>query len=324
MRGLGRVAMAAGGIVLAGYLLAIVRCECGLMPIGDALSLVLPWSIVRYYFLIPLAMMAIELAAVGWRDSSLAVILRWSPSVRVDAFYLMIQMWLVMPIIMATTGGLYWHAEELTKQYSLRLAVIEAPLVQGAIVFLVGDFVSYWVHRLMHKSAALWEAHKVHHSATDLNLMIAFRFHPLETTVLQFTSAAIFLLLGATLDTFVAFSFVHMLLGQIQHARVNWNYGLLGKVLVSPAFHRFHHSQHRQDFDHNFGARLVLWDWLFGTYSTRKLRPDEIGVDDNTYVDKSLLAEFFRPYYIFFVNISAAVRGALSRPVESGVEKVAD
>jgi len=56
----------------------------------------------------------------------------------------------------------------------------------------------------------LEEPHKVHHSATELNLMIAFRFHPLEKTIWAFTNAGLFLVLGATFETFIAASFVNM------------------------------------------------------------------------------------------------------------------
>ena len=312
MRNAGRGLGVAGIFVGAGYLLAVINCQCGLLSLAEAREKMLPWSTLQYYFVVPLAMMAIELALVGWRESSLAAILRWTPSIRGDAFYLLIQMWLVAPIVLATTGELYWHVDQLAKQHSLRLAVSDNPLVQGAIVFVVADFTSYWVHRASHLWPALWEAHKVHHSATDLNLMMAFRFHPLETTWLSLVSAGLFLLLGATFETFVVAAFINMLLGQIQHARIDWSYGPLGKILVSPAFHRFHHSRHRQDFDMNFGARLVVWDRLFGTYSPRTLRPDEIGVDGNTYVAQPLLSEFFRPYYVLVVSIASAIRSLQS------------
>jgi sterol desaturase/sphingolipid hydroxylase (fatty acid hydroxylase superfamily) len=288
-------------LVVAAYLFAIMKCECGPLPIDEALALVLPWEAFRYFILIPFAMMAVEALLVGWHNSSLAAILRWTPSIRGDAFYLALRI-LFVPL---TTAGLYLHLGEFARLHSLQLGVIENPVVQFAVVFVVNDFASYWVHRLMHASTALWEAHKVHHSATDLNLMMGFRFHPLESTVLAIVPATTFVLLGATLEPFAAFAFVPMLLGQVQHARVNWTFGLFGKVLVSPVFHRFHHSQHGEDFDHNFGARLVLWDQLFGTYSTRVIGPDDIGVDDNTYVGRPLLAEFFRPYFHFVVIVAA-------------------
>jgi sterol desaturase/sphingolipid hydroxylase (fatty acid hydroxylase superfamily) len=317
---------AAGSIVVAGYLLAILKCNCGLLSVNEALREMLPWSAVSYFLVIPLAMMVAEAVFVGWRNSSLAAILRWTPSIKVDAFYLAGQIWLVPVLVLATTGGLYWHVTELTKEHSLRLAVIDDPVVQCLVVFVVADFVSYWTHRMMHASPALWEAHKVHHSATDLNLMVAFRFHPLESTILSLVTAAIFFVLGASVDTFVVFSFINMLLGQIQHARVDWTYGWLGWILVSPSYHRFHHSRHRADFDMNFGARLVLWDRLFGTYSSKAIRPDEIGVDDNTYVEKPLLAEFFRPYYALVVGASTAMRSVWRRRLaaKAGSEQAAD
>ena len=297
-------------LVASAYLFAVIKCECGPLSIDEALALVLPWGAFRYFILIPFAMMAAEALLVGWPNSSLAAILRWTPSIRGDAFYLALQI-LFVPLL--TTVGL-WHLSEFARLHSLQLGVIENPVAQFAVIFVVNDFANYWVHRLMHASTALWEAHKVHHSATDLNLMMCFRFHPLEVTVLAIVPTMTFLLLGATLEIFAAFAFVHMLLGQVQHARVNWTYGLLGKVLVSPAFHRFHHSQHREDFDHNFGARLVIWDQLFGTCSTRVIGPGDIGVDDNTYVGRPLLVEFFRPCFRFVVSVARTLRGLHSGP----------
>ncbi len=60
----------------------------------------------------------------------------------------------------------------------------------------------------------------------------------------------------------------------------------------------------------NFGARLVLWDMLFGTYSPKLITPQSIGVDDNTYVSRSLADEFFRPYYVWGVSAAATCRRA--------------
>jgi len=313
-RTLVRAAAIAVVAVVAVYLLGIISCQCGLASPLKAIGRVLPWWAVEYFLVIPFALMIGEALLVGWRNSSLAVIARWGRSVQTDAFYLALQMLLYDVLLLATTGGLFWHASELSKAYSLQLGVIENPWLQAAVVFVAADFMSYWVHRGMHASPALWEAHKVHHSATDLNLMIAFRFHPLEKIVLAFADVALFLVLGATFEVFVIAGFVNMLLGQVQHARVDWTYGPLGMILVSPAFHRFHHSRHREDFDHNFGARLVVWDRLFGTYSPRTLRPEDIGVDNNTYVERPLLGEFFRPYYVFFTRAAAVLRSSWRAP----------
>ena len=90
-----RLSIAAGAIILAGYSLALIKCECGLLAPREALQAVLPWWAIRYFLLIPVVLMGVEALLVGWHNSSLAVILRWSPSVRVDAFYLAMQIWLV-------------------------------------------------------------------------------------------------------------------------------------------------------------------------------------------------------------------------------------
>lgn len=295
-----RIALILATCLAVVYGLALIQCDCGLLGPIAAVQIVMPYNAFQYFLLIPVALMVGEIFFTGWRNSSLAIILGWSPSIKADALYLAIQSTVVLPaLIAATTGGLFWHLRQLADAHSLKIGVIANPILQCAVIFVVGDFVSYWIHRWMHASPALWEAHKVHHSATELNLMIAFRFHPLEKTVLEFGNIFLALVLGATADTFVTFSFINMLLGQVQHTRADWTYGPLGKVLVSPMFHRFHHSVHREDHDMNFGARLVLWDMLFGTYSPKLITPQSIGVDDNTYVSRSLASEFFRPYYVW-------------------------
>lgn len=53
---------------------------------------------------------------------------------------------------------------------------------------------------------------------------------------------------------------VYVCVGMLQHANLGWNFGPLGKMLVSPAYLRLHHAsdvQHR-----NRGAVLTIWDVL--------------------------------------------------------------
>jgi sterol desaturase/sphingolipid hydroxylase (fatty acid hydroxylase superfamily) len=46
----------------------------------------------------------------------------------------------------------------------------------------------------------------------------------------------------------------------LPHTNVKWSYGPLGWVLVSPAYHRLHHSADSQDV--NLGVVLTVWDHL--------------------------------------------------------------
>ena len=58
----------------------------------------------------------------------------------------------------------------------------------------------------------------------------------------------------------------------LPHANLRWSFGPLGKVVVSPAYHRLHHARELTDARGavNLGFVLVGWDQLArATYPTR-------------------------------------------------------
>ena len=63
-----------------------------------------------------------------------------------------------------------------------------------AVVFL-GDFVSYWRHRLEH-THWLWPAHAIHHSDTEVTWLTLARFHPVNRAVTASVDIAPLALLG--------------------------------------------------------------------------------------------------------------------------------
>jgi sterol desaturase/sphingolipid hydroxylase (fatty acid hydroxylase superfamily) len=58
-------------------------------------------------------------------------------------------------------------------------------------------------------------------------------------------------------------------LGALPHANVRWTYGKLGRIFISPAYHRIHHSATGR-LDINLGAVFAVWDVL----SRRAVFPD--------------------------------------------------
>jgi hypothetical protein len=52
---------------------------------------------------------------------------------------------------------------------------------------------------------------------------------------------------------------------RLQHANLSWGFGPLGAILVSPQYHRIHHSRDREHHDCNYGDLLTIWDRAFGT-----------------------------------------------------------
>ncbi|MEI9963589.1 MAG: sterol desaturase family protein [Caulobacteraceae bacterium] len=154
-------------------------------------------------------------------------------------------------------------------------------------LFLAYDF-SYWVdHALKHKVPALWEFHRVHHTAEVLSPLTAFRMHPVDSLVFaNITAAAMgavngvgLYLLGGTakpatlsgtnviLVVFV-FAVIHL-----QHSHIPIRIGgWLGRVVFSPAHHHIHHSTRVEHYGCNLGSCLAVWDWMFGTL----ILPDEV------------------------------------------------
>ena len=147
-------------------------------------------------------------------------------------------------------------------------------------VFLVDDGSRYVLHRLLHRVPALWELHKVHHSAEVLTPLTLYRTHPIESALFAVRGA---LAVGATGGVFAwlwggplagweilgvdAIGFGFSLLGaNLRHSSVFLSYGpRIEQVLLSPAQHQVHHSQDPAHFNRNFGTSLAIWDRLGGS-----------------------------------------------------------
>jgi sterol desaturase/sphingolipid hydroxylase (fatty acid hydroxylase superfamily) len=54
---------------------------------------------------------------------------------------------------------------------------------------------------------------------------------------------------------------VYACLGALPHANVRWTYGKLGRIFISPAYHRIHHSATGR-LDINLGTVFAVWDVL--------------------------------------------------------------
>jgi sterol desaturase/sphingolipid hydroxylase (fatty acid hydroxylase superfamily) len=134
-------------------------------------------------------------------------------------------------------------------------------LARCAIAFVAVDALAYWMHRAAHASPLLWRLHRVHHSDPSLGVLTTFRFHVAEIAwrmLLQFLP--LYLLgIAAAIPTSAILALLAFNL--LAHSNRDWHFGLLGRAVVSPAYHGTHH---REDGT-NFGMYLVVWDSMFGT-----------------------------------------------------------
>ena len=163
-------------------------------------------------------------------------------------------------------------------------------------LFVVGDLSRYIVHRLFHRIPALWELHKVHHSATSMTPFTVYRMHPIESFIFGLrgvvasglVTGLFYYLFGSELRAVDllgvnVLGLVFNILGSnLRHSHVWLSYGsAIEHFLISPAQHQIHHSKAEKHYDRNFGSCFALWDLLFGTlYVTRGREHVEFGVGD--------------------------------------------
>ena len=189
---------------------------------------------------------------------------------------------------------------------------ISDPIAQIVVAFLVRDFFVYWTHRLQHRVSFLWEAHTMHHSANEFNVISVHRLYPLEELFGSFVSGVWLAILGASPQTYLAVIIFWQIQQHIIHSNVHWNLGWLGRwLIVSPAHHRIHHGKEAEFHDTNFGTQLIIWDRLFGTYKPSSTKFVEIGLDDKVY-NRSFLWDLatssLKSVVKFFVSLGLAVQ----------------
>lgn len=143
-------------------------------------------------------------------------------------------------------------------------ASLPAPLLLLLTVF-VGDGISYFRHRLEH-SRLLWPAHVLHHSDDDMSWFTVFRFHPLNRLSTTVIDIGLLLALGIPGWAIAANLLIRHYYGMFIHAALPWTYGPLGRVLVSPAMHRWHHVLHGRGINSNYATVFSVFDQIFGSY----------------------------------------------------------
>ena len=110
-----------------------------------------------------------------------------------------------------------------------------------AVIFVAMDGLNWFAHLANHRVQMLWRFHELHHSQEDMSVLTVFRTHPLiHVSYLIALIPGIVLLANGALPTtlFVIYG------GSVAfaHSNTNLGFGPLGRIFVSPNFHRIHHK----------------------------------------------------------------------------------
>ncbi len=124
------------------------------------------------------------------------------------------------------------------------------------------DGANWLAHYADHRLGLLWRFHALHHSQEELSVLTSFRAHPLmHTTGFVLATIPVVALMPGRAIAPVLIT-VYVCIGTLQHANVRWTFGPVGRLIVSPAYHRLHHA--REDQSINLGVVLTIWDVLVG------------------------------------------------------------
>lgn len=151
-----------------------------------------------------------------------------------------------------------------------------------AVAIICLDLLDYTLHWASHRIAALWRVHQVHHSDIELDITTLFRHHPFEAAVTSLVIGGGGLLMGFSIAEITIYGALSVLVQIAAHANLvlpRWLTNLLSPVLVTPDFHRIHHSRLRAQADANYGQVFSFWDRIFGSHRADDASAVEFGLD---------------------------------------------
>jgi sterol desaturase/sphingolipid hydroxylase (fatty acid hydroxylase superfamily) len=140
-------------------------------------------------------------------------------------------------------------------------------------IFIV-DFIIYWIHRAQHRYTALWRTHAWHHSIEQMYWFAGFRTSFLHSFIYNIPQVVIPVTLFRLSPAEAGIGYSIALLIQFwEHTNLNVKVGPLAWLIITPAYHRIHHSATAQR-GKNLGTTFSLWDRMFGTYVDPNTVPD--------------------------------------------------
>jgi sterol desaturase/sphingolipid hydroxylase (fatty acid hydroxylase superfamily) len=183
-----------------------------------------------------------------------------------DGLYLVLYALAVVPLIVLMGAGfaavLRNHAPWIVLP---RIASVPR-WVFVVLAIVAMDFANWFAHWANHKVEVLWRLHAVHHAQEEMSVLTSFRAHPFVhvSFLVAALPAAVLVHNGVVPAEVIT---IYICLALLPHANVWWGSGRVGRVVsrvvVTPAFHRLHHSVDGR-IDVNMGTILSVWDGLAG------------------------------------------------------------
>jgi sterol desaturase/sphingolipid hydroxylase (fatty acid hydroxylase superfamily) len=230
-----------------------------------------PWFENYFYLLLIVSFIFLFLEwTYPWRANQA----RFRKDFWLDAFYMFFNFFLFSLIIYNSLSDVFVNLfKDILAVFGWKnlVAIHIETWYRGAqllVLFIVRDFIQWWIHRLLHYSSFLWRFHKVHHSVEQMGFAAHLRYHWMETIVYRTIEYLPLAMIGFGIDDFFIVHMITLSIGHFNHSNITIKLGPLKYLLNNPQMHIWHHAYHLpsgRSLGVNFGISLSLWDYIFRT-----------------------------------------------------------
>jgi sterol desaturase/sphingolipid hydroxylase (fatty acid hydroxylase superfamily) len=170
--------------------------------------------------------------------------------------------------------------------------------IQLLLMFVIRDFIQWNIHRLLHRTAWLWEFHKLHHSVEEMGFAAHLRYHWGENIIYRVLEYIPLALIGFGIKDFIIVHLIGLTIGHLNHANIYLPIGRLRYIFNTPQMHIWHHAEELPTRTGvNFGLSLSLWDYLFKTaYIPHDGRDIKLGFKDGQDFPSSFWQQLITPF----------------------------
>lgn len=218
-----------------------------------------------------------------------------------DAFYMFFNFFLFSLIIYNAASEVFVNLfKDFLALFGIRnmvaIRVNQLPVWgQLLLLFVIRDFIQWWVHRLLHRVPLFWKYHKVHHSVTQMGFAAHLRYHWMENVIYRSIEYIPLAMIGFGIDDFFIVHIFALSIGHFNHSNFKLKLGPLKYIFNNPQMHIWHHAKTipaSHKYGVNFGISLSIWDYLFKTnYIPYDGRDIPLGFEDIEHYPESFIKQ---------------------------------
>ncbi len=160
------------------------------------------------------------------------------------------------------------------------------------LIFVINEFIHYWLHRAAHEWRWLWKIHRTHHSAESLNTGVLYRYNVFWVMMIPHTWIGAFAIYFGLGWAFVAAVLLTYIVNVLTHTNFRWDLWLrekmpwsepawkvIERLITLPDTHHAHHAYGKEAHPNgNYAISIFLFDIIFGTAKISNCRQSKYGL----------------------------------------------